>query len=115
MNARDITLGLRVRVRAVLSREPKIQEGEYGLQSWSWERKPVEAEPIVGIVAAIRTKNNGRMEMVGEFDAPSFEYQALTYMRAALVYSSLHRSPVWALLDDIEVHHEAQAGQGGDA
>lgn len=108
MNARDITLGLRVRVRATLDRQAVVPDG-----GWAWVRLPVQGEPITGIVAAIRTKNNGEMENVGEWDDPSFAYVARSYVRAALVYSSLHRSPVWALLDDIEVHHEAHAGQEG--
>ena len=107
MNARDITLGLRVRVRATLDRQAVVPEG-----GWAWVRLPVQGEPITGIVAAIRTKNNGRMEDVGDYE-PSYGYVARSYVRAALVYSSLHRIPVWALLDDIEVHHEAHAGQGG--
>lgn len=97
----DITLGLRVQVRATLLREPVNQE-DGALGGWAWVRQPVEADPIVGIVAAIRTKNNGGMENVGEWDEPSYDYVARSYMRAALVYTTLYRNPIWALLDDIE-------------
>lgn len=102
MNARDITLGMRVRVRATLAREADVDPERADDGGWSWVRHPIDGEPIVGIVAAIRTKNDGRLENVGEWDGPSYEYVARSYMRAASVYSSLHHNPVWALLDDIE-------------
>jgi hypothetical protein len=108
MNARDITLGMRVRVLAMLVRDAEVPDGEYGLQSWSWVREAVPS-PIIGIVAAIRTKNDGGMTHDGDWESPSFTYSARSYMRAALVYHALHRKPVWALLDDIEEVSDGQA------